>query len=102
MNSIRENLMFLGVPRATAIVVEILFDGKPRTLREIERVGDLRQPEVSLAVSLLPSYLKVEGRHPKMISMSRGAYLGYIDAWVGAIQARYEVAIAITNELKQY
>jgi len=77
--------MVLGVHRTVSLVVEALADGEPHTLREIERITDLRQPEVSLAVSEIKDYVLVKekcdgerGRPIKIVKLPLKSYQRYV------------------------
>jgi len=102
-----ENLLLLAVPRTVANVIDVLSDGKEHSLRDIERKADLRQPEVSIAISTLSSYVTVEekrgdggrGRPQKFITMNRKAFVDYIKACVVAYKAAYEVSRDAGEEL---
>ena len=104
-----ENLLLLAVPRTVANVIDVLSDGKEHSLRDIERKADLRQPEVSIAISTLSPYVTVEekrdvggrGRPQKFITMKRKAYVDYIKACVEGFKAGYEVAKKAGEELMQ-
>lgn len=108
MKPIFDNFQLLNVPRTTAKVLEVLSDGKEHTLREIERVADLRQPEVSIAVEQISSYVTItklnpefgRGRPQKVVQMSKRAYGEYIDACVKCYEAALEVARDAARELK--
>ena len=85
MDKLSELLIKVGVPKNTANVFAFLLDGEPRTARQIERVVDLRQPEVSIALKNLRPFVSVterasenKGRPNKVYRMSKkqgGAYL---------------------------
>jgi predicted transcriptional regulator len=84
--AISQNLILLGVPRTVANVVELLSDNKSRTMHEIERESDLRQPEVSTAITILSPFIKItlknseaQGRPQKVVCMSPANYVRYID-----------------------
>ncbi len=110
MKSISENLIRIGVARTTAKVVEFLNDGESgtsKTLREIERGCDLRQPEVSIAIKSLVGYVKVSGsktpsrgRPTKIISMPKENYKRYIDFVTEDAQKSYDDVIGSIVELK--
>jgi predicted transcriptional regulator len=102
-----ENLLLLDVPRTVANVIDVLSDGKEHSLRDIERKADLRQPEVSIAISTLSSYVTVEekrevggrGRPQKFITMSKKDYACYVSVCLECFKARYEVVKKAGEEL---
>ena len=59
MQKISELLIYAGTDRVIAGVIEVLADGKWHTMRDIERAADLRQPEVSGAISHLAEYVEL-------------------------------------------
>lgn len=59
MQKISELLINAGTDRIIAGVIEVLADGKWHSMREIERTADLRQPEVSGAISHLSEYVEL-------------------------------------------
>ena len=78
MDKLSELLIKVGVPKNTANVFAFLLDGEPRTARQIERVVDLRQPEVSIALKNLRPFVSVterasenKGRPNKVYRMSK-------------------------------
>ena len=78
MDKLSELLIKIGVPKNTANVFAFLLDGEPRTARQIERVVDLRQPEVSIALKNLHGFVSVteqasenKGRPNKVYRMSK-------------------------------
>jgi predicted transcriptional regulator len=102
-----ESLLLLDVPRTVANVIAVLSDGKEHSLRDIERKADLRQPEVSIAIGLLSSYVTVEekrgdggrGRPQKFITMRRGKYVEYIDECVACYEVACNAAKGARKEL---
>jgi len=102
-----ENLLLLAVPRTVANVIDVLSDGKEHSLRDIERKADLRQPEVSIAISTLSSYVTVEekrdvrgrGRPQKFITMRKKDCACYVSACVEGFKVRYEAAKKAGEEL---
>ena len=80
MQKISDLLIKSGVKRTVALVVEVLSDCKVHTMRDIERKADLRQPEVSVAISILHEYLTISekpslnrGRPSKCVAMDKKA-----------------------------
>lgn len=107
MKCIHENLEALGVSRIIARVVEVLSDGKSHTLHEIEKAADLRQNEVSNAVTTLSSiftisYSNKPGRgHPqKIVQMSQDNYKRYISEWADYKKQEYESVMKAVQELE--
>jgi predicted transcriptional regulator len=91
---ITEILTNVGLKSNEARVLVVLFKGYDLTSREIERIVDLRQPEVSIAINLLigrkwaqVSSLITEkkGRPVKVYSLSAS-----IDAILDQIEAQIE------------
>jgi len=106
MKSTLDNMRLLGIPSNVAKVLAVLSDGKPHSLRDIEKKGDVRQGEASIAVNALTSYLTVKtrdavtrGRPQKIVVMSRISYTCYIEACVDCYKAAYEVAVDARKEL---
>jgi len=108
MKSQYDNLVSLGASRTVAKVIEVLSDNKEHSLRDIERKADLRQPEVSLAVAEIGSFLASEYRHSegggkgrptKYVKMSRDRYEMYIDVRVSMFATDFENAKLARNEL---
>ena len=94
MDKLSELLIAVGVPKNTANVFELLLDGMSRTSRQIERVVDLRQPEVSVALKNLCGFVSVteqasenKGRPNKVYTMSRKQRGGYLKKVVDEKQA---------------
>ena len=105
MQKISENLMVLGVHRTVSLVVEALVDGEPHTLREIERITGLRQPEVSLAVSEIKDYVLVKekydgerGRPIKIVTLPLKSYRRYI---MNIVEHSREAQVKIESAAKE-
>ncbi len=108
MKSQYDNLVSLGASRTVAKVIEVLSDHKEHSLRDIERKADLRQPEVSLAVGEIYSYLIIEqwnvegggkGRPQKYVKMDRGSYEMYLNNRVEVFSVGFEDAKEARKEL---
>jgi predicted transcriptional regulator len=108
MQKISENLMVLGVHRTVSLVVEALVDGEPHTLREIERITDLRQPEVSLAMKEIANYTKVyddpngsngRGRPIKIVELPLKSYRRYVLSIVERTRAEQVKVESAAKEL---
>lgn len=107
MKCIHENLETLGVSRTVARIVEVLADGKPRTMHEIEKAADLRQTEVSNAVTTLSSIFTIShsdahgrGRPQKIVQMSADNYKKYVDERADYRKREYENVMKAVNELR--
>ena len=94
MQKISELLINAGTDRVIAGVIEVLADGKWQSMREIERTADLRQPEVSSAISHLSEYVELRnskgarGRPQKCV---RGVKLRkFVERRAGALRIGYE------------
>ena len=74
MDKLPELLIKVGVPKNTANVFAFLLDGEPRTSRQIERVVDLRQPEVSIALKNLRGFVSVTERASENIGRPNKVY----------------------------
>lgn len=70
-NNIVDNLVGLGIKKNIAKVVVYLSSVPEATSRMIERVTDLRQPEVSIAMRNLKEFKWVEIREKKRESKGR-------------------------------
>ena len=110
MPNISDTLISCGVSRIHAKVVEALSDGQFHSLRDIEKLVDLRQPEVSLAAICLSEYLEAsenpsggKGRPEKCVRTSRENYREYISKLVAAKRekiAELEMGIKTLERLK--
>lgn len=101
MQKISELLINAGTDRVIAGVIEVLADGKWHTMREIERAADLRQPEVSGAISHLSEYVELRnakgarGRPQKCV---RGVRLReYINEIIIKNRAEYDGKITMLS-----
>ena len=74
MDKLSELLIKVGVPKNTANVFSSLLDGEPRTSRQIERVVDLRQPEVSIALKNLYGFVSVAKQESENIGRPNKVY----------------------------
>lgn len=109
MKSIHEKLEALGVSRTIARVVEVLADGNPRTMHEIERAADLRQSEVSNAVTTLSGFFTISyrdtklgrGRPQKIVQMKPDNYRKYISEWADYKKREYENVMKAVDELEK-
>lgn len=108
MKCVHENLEALGVSRTIARVVEVLVNGKPHTLHEIEKAANLRQSEVSGAVTTLSSIFTISysdklgrGRPQKIVQMSPENYKRYVDEWADYRKREYENVMKAVDELKK-
>lgn len=106
MKTIVENLVCLGESRIVATVVSLLSDETPRSMRDIEREADLRQPDVSLAVKELALFVGVAekrdgstGRPQKVITMTKDGYAGYLNALSDRIAAKQQEWTVALSEL---
>lgn len=107
MKSIHENLEALGVSRTIARVVEVLADGRPHTLHEIEKAADLRQNEVSTAINTLHCLVTISyagklgrGRPQKIVQMNPDNYKKYISEWADYKKREYESVMKAVQELE--
>lgn len=92
MNTL-EALKTLGVPRTHIGVIGVLMDNKPHTMHEIERIADLRQPEVSKAVTTLAPHLGISllkgsvGRPQHVVQMKPSQFKDYVRYIVRTVKA---------------
>lgn len=101
MQKISELLINAGTDRVIAGVIEVLADGKWHSMREIERAADLRQPEVSSAISHLAEYVELRnskgarGRPQKCV---RGVKMReYVNERIVATRAKYDKKIVMLS-----
>ena len=101
MKNVSQPLITCGVKRTTSMVVEYLADHKQHGMHEIERATDLRQPEVSMAVTELMPFLTVtnksgeRGRPQKIVCLPKLGLENYIKKIVKSKQS----AIEMLNEI---
>ena len=107
MRCIHENLEALGVSRTIARVVEVLADGKPRTMHEIEKAADLRQSEASAAINTLYGLVIISyadklgrGRPQKIVQMNPDGYKKYISEWADYKMREHENVMKAVQELE--
>lgn len=108
MKCVHDNLMLLGVPKTVALVVEVLADGTPHSLHEIENAADLRQSEVSIAVRCISDYITTvprscvnKGRPQKIVQMSRESYLRYVTELRETLRKKFKDAMQAGSELME-
>ena len=108
MSNIAELLIKAGVPRTVSHVIAVLSDEQWYTMRQIERIADLRQPEVSKAVMQLSSFVRTKdgdnthGRPEKVVMLKRKDIKRFIAAYSGTLEAAHmERMVAVADAMKE-
>jgi len=98
----------LGVSPVMAKVLDVLKDGEFHTFRDVERKGDLRQPEVSLSVAKLSTLIeskieetKTKGRPLRIIRLPKENYVKYIQSLEQELDTTYVERKAVFKTLLQ-
>lgn len=110
MTTLSQHLINAGSSRTIATTLEALSDGEWKTLRQIERDGDMRQAETSIAVSLLAPYLerkKVKedkGRGASLVTvrLKKGGLTRYLDHMVCGIEEEHTRRLAAIEKAGGY
>jgi predicted transcriptional regulator len=109
MSTLSNSLRRCGVGRTVSEVVSVLRETNGwMTMRQVERTADMRQPEVSIAVSDLRQYIATKkekspgkGRPQKMVCMTDALYAAYLTSLKNKIETETSDRLKALVELME-